>query len=67
MIRGSTHNLMTFRKCHTCEVYGLYGLDKIRPLHLEPIQQLTYEAHDVKLRGNREQSYRQEFVLMRNY
>lgn len=40
---------MTF-KCHTCEVCGLYGLDKIGPLHLEPIQQLTYEAHDVELR-----------------
>lgn len=35
----------------TCEVDGLYGLHKIRLLHLKPVQQFCYEAHDVQLRG----------------
>lgn len=41
---------ITFWKSQTCEVNGLYGLDKIRLLHLKPLQQLRYEAHDVELR-----------------
>lgn len=42
-------------KSHTREVYGLYGPDKIRPLHLKPFQQLRHKAHDVELRGTRTQ------------
>lgn len=37
-------------KSQTCEVDGLYGLDKIRLLHLKLLQQLRYEAHNVQLR-----------------
>lgn len=37
-------------KSLTCEVDGLDRLDEIRLLHLKPVEQLRYEAHDVKLR-----------------
>lgn len=41
---------LTYWKSQTCEVDGLYGLDEIRLLNLKPLQQLSYEAHDVQLR-----------------
>lgn len=38
----------------TCEVDGLYGLDKFRLLDLKPLQQLCYETHDIHLRRRKD-------------
>lgn len=43
-------NWLAVQAPQTCEVDGLYRLDKLRLLHFKPLQQLRDEAQDVELR-----------------
>lgn len=45
-----SHSQIKLWNSLTCEVDGLDRLDEIRLLHLKPLEQLRYEAHDIKLR-----------------
>lgn len=52
VFKWSTINIISqnWMCSRTCEVDGLYGFDEFRLLDLKPLQQLSYETHDIHLR-----------------